>query len=163
MAWTTVQPVIAACESWLNTTYSKPHLSSACVAQSAALREATLVTGVRIPPVPFFLFFFFIHPLNSLFGLFSNIKPLTIWFTFFLFSTANLSLDLAVHARTAVHDVWFIIVRTAKGLERLEPTGDQNNLSGVTSARDVLWYARATCSGINFCPQTNLMPDSRGI
>ena len=30
---------------------------------------------------------------------------------FFLFSTANLSLDLAVHARTAVHHVWSVIVR----------------------------------------------------
>jgi len=44
---------------------------------------------------PFFFVFFFITPLNSVFGLFSNIKPLTIWFTFFLFSTANLSLDSA--------------------------------------------------------------------
>jgi len=79
--WRCLYHIVAAYESGLNTC-SKPHLSSACVAQSAALRAATLVTGVRIPPVPFFCFFF-INQLNSVFGLFSNIKPLTIWFTLF--------------------------------------------------------------------------------
>jgi len=38
-------------------------------------------TGVRIPPVPFF---FFISLLDPRFGLFSNIKPLTVWFRFIL-------------------------------------------------------------------------------
>jgi len=80
--WRCLYDIVAACDSGLNTC-SKPHLSSACVAQSAALRAATPVTRVRIQPVPFFCFFFFINPLNSVFGLFSNIKPLTIWFTFF--------------------------------------------------------------------------------
>jgi len=41
-------PVVAACDSGLNTC-SKPHLSSACVAQSAALQAATPVTGVSNP------------------------------------------------------------------------------------------------------------------
>ena len=64
------------CESGLNTC-NKPHLPSACVAQSAALRAATPVTGVWIPPhVQLFLFFLFflINPLNSVFGLFSKAK-----------------------------------------------------------------------------------------
>jgi len=45
------------CESGLNTC-NKPHLPSACVAQPAALRLATPVTGVRILSVPYFLFLF---------------------------------------------------------------------------------------------------------
>ena len=63
-------------ESGLNTC-SKPHWLSACVAQSVALRAATPDRGSN-PGTSrhFFVFFFFITPLNSVFGLFSNIKPL---------------------------------------------------------------------------------------
>ena len=71
------------------------------MAQPTALR-ATMHAGDRgsNPACKIFLFFF-IHPLNPVFGLFSNIKPLTIRFTFFFFfSTANLALDLAIYART---------------------------------------------------------------
>jgi len=107
--WRCLYDIVAACESGLNTC-SKPHLSSACVAQLAALRAATPMTGIRIPPVQFFLFFS-LYIRSTLYSAYSVIlSHLQFDSHFPLFSTANLSLDLAVHAQTADHDVWFVIV-----------------------------------------------------
>ena len=96
------QTSVVGVRQWLNTC-GKPQLPSACVAQLAALWAAMLVTGVWIPPVPFFGFFL-INLLNSVFGLFSNIKPLTIWFNFFhIFS---FSLLRTFHWTCCVRSSW---------------------------------------------------------
>ena len=64
----------------------------------------TQVTGVRIPPhVPFWLLFsvfiFFVHPLKSVFRLFSNIKPLKLRFTFLRLSGLSSSCHSVVYIR----------------------------------------------------------------
>ena len=54
----TVDAIVLSIAGLNMCTCSKPHLPSAAIAQPAALRLATLVTGVRILSVPFFCFFF---------------------------------------------------------------------------------------------------------